>query len=252
MSAVNKKLLVPVIAVLLLIPLARGFGSVQKSDTVSIKPGYPAKFEILFYNLGQEPISLNLKTVSAPKGWRVEMPPEVVVSPTSIVENPQEGEYLKVTGGYIRPEIVEAMVRTPWDQSRGKYKIKIKAIRKRPADVGQGENITAVVQERVFKFTVEVEGDEYEGPQEEGGVVPVSSGSKNQTGEDTDQEGQKKVEQVGKKNSTPSQQNQTIQNPPDKEAETGLTGLLIRNTSLPLLAVIILVLAFALLKFKGK
>jgi hypothetical protein len=133
---------------------ATNLGTVQKQSVRTIRKGETAEFTILFWNLDEPVLPVKLKLRQAPEKWTVIINPEVFTLNQSKPENPpyQEGvEYIGASNNLIiRTTPIKIYVKVPTSAKEGAYEILI------TANAGTTNDAISVLQERTFKFVVNV------------------------------------------------------------------------------------------------
>jgi len=143
---------------LLLIPFtvqATSLGAIKKNDHAGVKPGETAVFTILFWS-DADTVTLKLNKMKVPENWDVVIRPDNLILNNSKPENPpySEAEYFNSPEGAIKTTPVKVYVIVPRSEKPGTYELVVSA------NAGNADNGISVLQERVFKFMVNVESVE--------------------------------------------------------------------------------------------
>jgi len=153
----NKFNLIVMISILVLllggIVQAAGFGSSQKNTYSQVKKGETAEFTILFWNVKDSSIPINLKVRQVPEDMPVIIrPDEFILNSSKVTEFPAESgkDYVNTQYGLMRTTPVRVLVKVPDDTEEGEYEVLIDAV--------AGESITGIstLLEKTFKFSVNV------------------------------------------------------------------------------------------------
>jgi uncharacterized membrane protein len=121
-------------------------GTLVKKDFAKINIDESAKFTVLFWNVENDYVELNVK--ESPEGWTI------IVEPDKFVLNSSVGrEYIKLpySPENIKATPVDIIAKPPESEAPGKYEVIIAANSKLPSS---GIKFS---QERLFVFKVEIE-----------------------------------------------------------------------------------------------
>ena len=131
---------------------ALSFGSVVKNDYVRIAHGESAKFTLLFWNVENTSYRVELDVKEAPEGWLI------IIQPKDFLLNSSVGdEYISLP--YLEKSVKASHVNVfvkPEGYEGGIYRVVI------VAKAGSPEKGISFFQERAFKLTVEVIGEQAE------------------------------------------------------------------------------------------
>jgi hypothetical protein len=130
------------------LPLVKGInlGSLQKDNYKEIIQGGSAEFSILLWSRDESPFPVNFEIVSPPEFTVFVRPKELMISKYPLGEI----EYLNLPTGLIKASVIKVFVKVSPDAKPGNYSIMLKVI------AGFPENEISVLQERKFKFMVNV------------------------------------------------------------------------------------------------
>jgi len=126
---------------------AINLGSVVKNDFVKINHDESAKFTILLWNSENEPYDLKLEVKDAPKNWLVIIDPDVIS-----ISKETGNEFISLMNDKVKATSVNVFVKPSNNEVSGKYFVKVSAI---PL-ISFTE--LSILPERVFKFTIDLEG----------------------------------------------------------------------------------------------
>lgn len=125
---------------------AANFGSVVKTNDITLVDGKSGSFDILFWNSEPEPYDVSLKVVEAPEEI------SVIVNPDFFSVSSSEGsEKISIQSKYINARLVKVFVK-PEKIGTGSYKIKI------IASSIPNENGIVFLQERFIELNLNVIG----------------------------------------------------------------------------------------------
>lgn len=105
-------------------------GSISDIDSITLNPGEQGVFRLYFFNMGNEPIDINIKA-DYPSDLRVEIHPEVMTIEKEITRSPSSnGEWFILADGmtFVRLHRVDVYVKIPSGISTNLYKVKLSAI----------------------------------------------------------------------------------------------------------------------------
>ena len=125
---------------------ALSMGTVAKNDYIRISPDESAKFTVLFWNAESNNYKVGINVKELPEGWTV------LIEPNNFILNSSIGkEYVNLPYGTVKALPIDIILKPPKNIEPGKYDIVLSAGAELPS------NGIKLSQERLFKFTVEVE-----------------------------------------------------------------------------------------------
>ena len=133
-------------------------GSVSDIDSITLNPGEQGVFRLYFFNMGNEPIDVNIKA-DYPSDLRVEIHPQTMTIEREITRNPSsDGEWFILADGmtFVRLHRVDVYVKIPSGISTNLYKVKLSAVATR-SGISSMNGITqslAQVRETTLKIYV--------------------------------------------------------------------------------------------------
>ncbi|MEM5836532.1 MAG: hypothetical protein QW058_02115 [Candidatus Aenigmatarchaeota archaeon] len=147
----NKLGLISILLFFLILPEVKAIslGSVLKKDFVILKANESARFEILFWNVEEEPFQVKIEVKEAPKDWSILIQPQEFLLSSSSGE-----EYINLPNleNPVKAKLVKIFVK-PENSKAGEYEVVLKA---RAGAPSQG---IAFFQEIELKLRVKVEGE---------------------------------------------------------------------------------------------
>ncbi len=131
---------------------AINLGSVAKNNFATVSIDKSTKFEMLFWNIEEEPYTIKLSINNAPKDWTVIIDPDEFILNKTIGEEYINLPYLDED---IKAKIINLFVKPSSDSKPGKYFISIKS----EVRISQSEkNAITIVPGSILNFEVELEG----------------------------------------------------------------------------------------------
>ncbi len=152
MRKVGKNLaLIAIFLFLLIIGKAKALslGTVVKKEIAYIKIGETAKFEIIFWNVEEEPYKIELEVKEAPKDWTIFIQPKEFLLSTSTGNQHMSLPY---TDKNVKAFQVNIFVKPEKIEKGGRYEITL------TAKAGSPEKGISFFQERDFKLFVYLTG----------------------------------------------------------------------------------------------
>lgn len=130
---------------------ATSLGTIKKNEYAEARPGETAIFTILFWSTDNT-VPVKLTPVKIPENWSVMIRPDDFILNRSKPESPPytEAEYFNSPDGAIKTIPVKVYVSVPRSEKLGTYEILVSA------SAGSVGKEISVLQERVFKFVVDV------------------------------------------------------------------------------------------------
>lgn len=130
---------------------ATSLGTIKKNEYAEARPGETAIFTILFWSTDNT-VPIKLTPVKIPENWSVMIRPDDFILNRSKPESPPytEAEYFNSPDGAIKTIPVKVYVSVPRSEKLGTYEILVSA------SAGSVGKEISVLQERVFKFVVDV------------------------------------------------------------------------------------------------
>lgn len=131
-----------VVIVLLLVPMAQGFGYADTGAHAKVQPGGEAVFNTFFY--GND--SVRFLGAEIPEAWNISVTPEEIVLPPE-----QPDTHLRTRDGYTPAKTVGIRVSVPEGEKNGVY-----AVKTRFAEKNLDSHDVAVAQVQSPTFRVEI------------------------------------------------------------------------------------------------
>ena len=127
---------------------AINLGSLQKTESLSIHAGETGAAVILLWTQ-EDRFPVQMEVTQAPENWNVSVAPkefELSRSPSGPIE------YIMVRGERLKAQAVKVLIHVPKSEEQKRYEVTVTLVG------GSGEHQVAVVQERAFRFSVDVLG----------------------------------------------------------------------------------------------
>jgi len=195
MVSLLHKTLVVILFFILLSPevYAISLGSTAKNKFAEISDVESVKFKMLFWNVEEEPYTVELSVKEAPKDWIVIIDPDEFILNKSIGE-----EYIKLPyiSENIRTKVVNLFVKPVRDSKPGKYFVLIKAETELPQNEKNG---IAIIPGRLFKFEIDFKGFESSNNIENKEIIEFSVNGFDSKNEDLKISNSKNENQINKK-----------------------------------------------------
>ena len=138
-------------------------GSFTRKNSATVEAGEKITFDVLFWNLADDPYYLKLHESNIPDGWRIRIEQNDFLMETTEIEKPPFGnnDYINLPNiGVIMPHRVEIEIQTSSNTKEGNYEIFI------IATTSKSNKDISVSQERDINFKIKVLNNQEENENE--------------------------------------------------------------------------------------